>query len=228
MTGKTEKVIPERIEALERLYALYDDFIQRRSLACTAGCDLCCTRNVTMTALEAGLIADHLEKTGQRELLEKVETAKTLPRFRPLTTTNTLAWLCRQGKNPPDETCDPAWRPCPFLTERQCSIYALRPFGCRCMVSKTVCQKGSQADMDDYVLALNTVFMQFIEHLDAAGCTGNLIDLLPLTASADGREGRIGLENGFVPNRPIEIIMLPPEYQDRARAILEKLGALFQ
>jgi len=221
MTINTETHFRDRFETLEKIYALHEDLIDKVALACRPGCALCCTRNVTLTSLEADLIARHLEKTGQTVLLEKIGLAKNVVRFQPLTTTNTLAYLCRNGQSPPDEACDPAWRPCPLLTENRCPIYAVRPFACRCMVSKTVCREGGQAEIDDYLLALHTVFMQFIEHADATGCTGNLIDMLAMP-------GTPLPENGFVPNRPIEMILLPPEYQARGREIVGKLSDLFQ
>jgi Fe-S-cluster containining protein len=222
MNDTTDKLIPRKLETLAKIYTRHDDLMEKLDLACRAGCDLCCTRNVAVTSLEADLVVRHLEETGGRKLLEKIEASKNLPRFQPLTTTNTLAHLCRNGQPPPEEKCDPAWRPCPFLTKSRCSIYAVRPFACRCMVSKSICREGGQAEIDDYLLALHTVFMQFIEHTDASGCTGNLIDMLmaPLTGGQPE-------QSGFIPNRSIEMILMPPEFQNRARPILEKLGALF-
>lgn len=102
-----------------------------------------------------------------------------------------------------------------------------------CMVSKTVCRTDGWAEMDDYLLSINTVFMQFIEHADAFGSSGNFIDLLLFMSSA-GRlrayknEGRTGNHRALVANRPIEMIMLPPEYQSEALPVLDKLRALFQ
>ena len=211
------------VETLEEIYARHDDLIGKLGLACRAGCDLCCTRNVSVTSLEAALIVRHLEKTGRNELLTKIESASGLPRFQPLTTTNTLAHLCRNGENPPEEDCNPALRPCPLLTEKRCPIYAVRPFACRCMVSKSVCRQGGQAEIDDYLLVIHTVFMQFIEHADASGCTGNLIDMLRIKSTSGQPE-----HSGFIPNRSIEMIMLPPEYQARAREIVSELSSLFQ
>lgn len=227
MTDDREHIVPGRLHVLKQLYARYDHFINTRDLACRVGCDLCCTRNVTMTSLEAGRIIRHLEKTGRLALLDKVESAGPLPRFLPLTTTNTLAHLCRNGQDPPEEAYDPAWRPCPLLVDSRCSIYAVRPFACRCMVSTSICQKGGQAEMDDYLLSINTVFMQFIEHADAAGHTGNLIDMLAVPPS-QRRERCRQAQNGFIPNRPIEMLLLPPEHQARARDIVRALRSLFQ
>ncbi len=215
---------PEKgIDILLAIYALHDHLTAQMDLACQAGCDLCCTRNVSVTTLEADLIAGHLAETGQQALLKKLAKAVDQLRFQPLTTTNTLAHLCRNGQAPPEETCDPAWRPCPLLKDSRCPIYAVRPFACRCMVSTSVCRPGGRAEMEDYRLSLHTVFMQFVEHADASGCTGNLIDMLPLPPAANRC-----LENGFVPNHPIEMLLLPPEYQPRAREIVNELSALFQ
>ncbi len=222
MKNATDKLIRRRLETLEKIYTLHDDLMEKLDLACRTGCDLCCTRNVSVTSLEAALIVRHLEKTGRSELLTKIESARNLLRFQPLTTTNTLAHLCRNGESPPKEDYDPAWRPCPLLTDNRCPIYAVRPFACRCMVSKSVCQPDGQAEIDDYLLTIHTVFLQFIEHADATGYSGNLIDMLVRSARTSGFEN-----HGLVPNRPIEMLLLPPEYQARAREFITKLRALF-
>ncbi len=232
MPSDTKKSLSEQFEILVKIYTLYDAVIETLDLACKVGCDLCCTRNVTVTSLEACLIADRLEKTGRKQLFEKIESAESLERFHPQTTTNTLAWLCKNGKNPPEEEFDPAWRPCPLLSESKCLIYGERPFGCRCMVSKTACRQDGYAEMEDYLLSINTVFMQFVEHADTSGSSGNFIDMLLFMSSADQRrayknDGCTGRHRGFVANRPIEMIMLPPEYQLEARPVLNKLQALF-
>jgi len=205
---------------LETIYALHAKVLEPMDLACRAGCDVCCTRNVSVTSLEADLISNHLKKADRPDLEESLAVAKNLPRFKPLVTTNGLAHLCRRGEEPPEETIDPDWRPCPLLVEHRCSIYAVRPFACRCMVSKSECLKGGQAEIDDYLLALNTVFMQFIEHADADGHTGNLIDML--VPETDG-----AARDNCIPNHPIEMILLPPEHQSRGQEIITKLSALF-
>lgn len=211
----------KKLEILEAIYMLHENLMAKMVLACRAGCDLCCTRNVSVTSLEADLISSHLKEADQPELDDSLIAAKTLPRFKPLVTTNGLAHLCRQGKQPPEEIANPDWRPCPFLVDHLCSIYTVRPFACRCMVSKSVCRQGGQAEIDDYLLSLNTVFMQFIEHADSDGCTGNMIDLL-------GPEGKGTAQNMFIPNRPIEMILLPPEHQSRGQETVTRLAAFFQ
>jgi hypothetical protein len=220
MSVDAENSLEKRLNVLEQIYVLHENVMKKLDLACRVGCDLCCTRNVTVTSREARQITRFLETADRPDLLEKLEAAKNMKRFQPLTTTNTLAHLCRNGITPPEETCDPAWRPCPLLKDHRCAIYEVRPFACRCMVSKFVCRQGGQAEIDDFLLAIHTVFMQFIEHADASGCTGNLIDMLPLT-------GQPLPENGFIPNRPLEMILLPPEYQARGHKIVADLSALF-
>jgi Fe-S-cluster containining protein len=223
MSVETENSLETRLSILEQIYTLHENVVQKSDLACRVGCDLCCTRNVTVTSLEASQITRYLENTARPDLFEKLETSKHFPRFQPLTTTNTLAHLCRNGKTPPEETCDPSWRPCPLLEDHRCAIYAVRPFACRCMVSRSACQPEGQAEIDDFLLAIHTVFLQFIEHADSAGCSGNLIDMLSRPSTDPCLE-----KQGFVPNRPIEMILLPPEYQVRSHKLVTDLSALFQ
>ena len=42
--------------------------------------------------------------------------------------------------------------------------------------------------MDDFVLSVNTIFLQTIAHMDAAGCSGNLLDVLEVMASPENRQ----------------------------------------
>ena len=42
------------------------------------------------------------------------------------------------------------------------------------------CGETGSADIDDFTASVNTVFLQVIEHLDAEGCSGNLIDVLQI------------------------------------------------
>ena len=233
MADSGKKQIQGRLEILEKIYALHDDIAEKMDVACRAGCDLCCTRNVAISSLEACLLVEYLEKTGRNPLFKRLEAAKALERFHPRTTTNALVRLYKTGRTPPEEKIDPAWYPCPLLSDSRCLVYEARPFGCRGMVSKTTCRKNGCADMDDYVLSINTVFMQFIEHADGAGSTGNFLDMLLFMSAADRRRvyknsGRTGTCEQFVANRPIEMIMLPPEYQARALPILNRLRSFFR
>jgi Fe-S-cluster containining protein len=196
-------------------------------LACRKSCAHCCTTAVTLTTVEGYKIIQQLQAAGDERWLAKIAQAAEQPHFQLKMTTNQLANLCAEGVEPPaEESTD--WHPCPFLTDDQCPIYAVRPFGCRCLVSRRDCSTNGSADMDDFVLSVNTVFLQSIEHLDADGCTGNLLDMLAVMAVKDHRQSYAGgrldcLPAGLIPNQPIKVLMIPPEYRSRMQPILQLL-----
>jgi hypothetical protein len=82
--------------------------------------------------------------------------------------------------------------------------------------------------MEDFVITVNTVFLQTIEDLDVDGFSGNLIDVLLCLATAENRRayraGRLsGKEWRLIPNQPMTVLMIPPEHRRRIRPILDKL-----
>ena len=114
---------------------------------------------------------------------------------------------------------------CFQLADSLCSIYELRPFGCRCLVSRNNCGEKGYAEIDEFVLSVNTVFLQTIEHVDANGCTGNLVDVLKVLSSAyylDAYENKtLNCENtGLISNHPLTALMIPPEHRIRMEPIL--------
>ena len=75
---------------------------------------------------------------------------------------------------------------------------------------------------------MNTVFLQTIEHVDAGGCSGNLVDVLLALSVEKNREdyGNRALHcsaNKLIPNQPLEVLMIPPEHRSKIEPILEKL-----
>ena len=71
-------------------------------------------------------------------------------------------------------------------------------------------------------------FLQAIEHLDADGCCGNLMDILQVMASEDNRrayaEDRLKCEtNGLIVNWSLKVLMIPPEHRPRMEPILQEL-----
>ena len=121
--------------------------------------------------------------------------------------------------------------PCPLLLDELCSIYALRPFNCRCFISRRPCAETGCADVEEFVLSVNTVFLQTIEHVDAEGCSGNLLDVLGVLANEEKRrayaEGSLHCTaNGLIANRPMQVLMLPPEHRERIEPILSQLRAI--
>ena len=96
------------------------------------------------------------------------------------------------------------------------------------MMSVRKCSETGYADMDDFVLSVNTVFLQTIEHIDADGFSGNMVDVLRVLASElhreDYRSSRLDITGTkLIPNRPTAILVVPPEHQVRMAPILQTL-----
>jgi len=219
--------LSKKLAALEKIYGIYDKFAASLDLACRKYCTHCCTTSVTLTTVEACKIIMDLQSSTSLDWIEKIQQAVAQTHFKPKITTNQLANLCAQGLEVPEEESS-QWKSCPFLSDDLCTIYAVRPFGCRCLLSRHDCGTEGYADMDDYVLSLNTVFLQSIEHMDDNGCTGNLLDVLEVIASEENRQA---YENktlkcpaaGLLANQPLKILMIPPEHRTKMEPILRSL-----
>ncbi len=218
----------KKLFVLERIYKIYDNFTKGLDVACKKHCANCCTRNVTMTTLEGYKIADFLELRGKTDLYEKIQKALYKKRFLPEITINMLADLCLQGKDIPDEESDARWGACPLLINNECPIYQVRPFGCRCFVSTSNCMENGYAEVDPFVLAVNSIFLQYIEHVDKDGCFGNLTDVLLFMQNEESRKlfekGILKCEDTrMIPNRPIKAFLIAPEHKARIEPILKAL-----
>ena len=204
----------KKLVALEQIYQIYDHFTKGLDLACKRYCADCCTRNVTMTTLEGYKIADFLKLKGRTDLYAKIETVLYKKRFLPEITINTLAELCRQGNDIPQEEIDVRWGKCPLLTNNECPIYPVRPFGCRCFVSGKNCMENGYAEVDPFVFSVNSLFLQYIEHVDQNGYFGNLTDVLLFMQTEDSRKlfekGMLKCEDTrMISNRPIKAFFFP-------------------
>ena len=212
--------LAKKLEALSRVYKIYDGFNASLDLACRAKCAHCCTSKVTMTTLEAYKIIDALAATGRQDIIDSLKSIEGLPRFKPLLTTNRMAELCAADAKIPTEDTTDKWQDCSLLDDNLCTIYDLRPFGCRCFVSRQNCGELGHADIDDFTASVNTVFLQVIEHLDAEGCSGNLLDVLRVMASDDNRRAyknsKLNCEtNGLIVNWELKVLMIPPEHRQK-------------
>lgn len=221
--------IARRLALLEHLYAVYDRFCRSLGdLACRRLCDHCCSRHVTMTTLEGLHLMRHLDAAQRAACLTALKGVADEAGFRPRWTTNQIAARCREGHEPPQEEVIHDGSRCRLLDDGACSLYALRPFGCRCMVSRSPCGPRGYADLDDWVLTVNTVFLQTIEHIDRPGCFGNIRDVLLALAPA---EGRSAYEAGHPPsgapglivNHAAPLLLVPPEHRGRMRPLLEEM-----
>jgi Fe-S-cluster containining protein len=213
---------------LDRIYTAYDGYYATLDTACKKYCAHCCTNNVTLTTLEGYKIVDHLMAAGKMELIDGLKHRAATNRYRPQASTNRLAELYAAEANVPQEEMAADWKECSLLTENVCAIYNLRPFGCRCFVSRQNCAETGYADIDEFTASVNTVFLQTIEHLDADGCSGNLIDVLQVMASEDNRRAyakdRLKCEaNELIVNWSLKVLMIPPEHRTKMEPILQEL-----
>ena len=221
-------MIAKKIAALDRIYATYDRFCASIDLACKKFCAQCCTSNVTLTTLEGYKIVDHLIATGKLDIIDELRHAVATTRYQPQISTNRLAELYAAEAKVPEEEMAAEWKDCALLAKNVCSIYDLRPFGCRCFVSRKNCAETGFADIDEFTASVNTLFLQTIEHLDADGCSGNLIDVLQAMESEENRRAyakdQLKCEtNGLIVNWSLKVLMIPPEHRTKIEPILEEL-----
>ena len=77
-------------------------------------------------------------------------------------------------------------------------------------------------------MTVSTLFMQFVEHIDFMGFSGNFADILLLMASKENRDHykmNILTHRGadFVPNLKIKVLMVPPEHRMKVKPLLDAL-----
>ena len=220
-----------KLKLLDRMVDIYDRFVGDFDLACEKYCAHCCTANVTMTTLEGYRILSHLEKNPEMNCLETIARQAHPERFMPRVSINRMADICARDGDPPDEHLNPDAGPCPVLVDDACSLYPVRPFGCRCMVSARNCGQTGFADMDPFILTVNDVFLQHLEHIDAQGYTGNFADVMQFLEAADNRKsyiaGRLGTPPaGLVANQPVFVLMIPPEHRERIQPLLKQIRSI--
>lgn len=220
-----------KLTVLERMVDIYDEFVSQFDLACEKYCAHCCTANVTMTTLEGYRIITHLEETANLTCLRTIAKQSHPDRFMPLLSINRMADICAHDGEPPEEHLNPEAGPCPVLSDDACSLYSVRPFGCRCMVSARNCGQTGFADMDPFILTVNDVFLQHLEHIDAQGYTGNFVDVMQFLNSEDNRNqyvaGQLGAPPaGLVPNQPVFVLMIPPEHRERIQPLMAKVRSI--
>jgi hypothetical protein len=215
--------IDRKLRALRQLLSIYDELADSLATACRPGCSRCCTDRVAVTTLEAYALLETLPAAQAGQL---IRAAGARPAGGILTT-NALAELCAEGGEPPETDAEPAGV-CPLLADDLCPIYPLRPFNCRCFVSRVACAEQGCAEVDEATVAVNTLFLQTIEHIDSDGCSGYLPDVVRVLA--EPRHGRAYRESalgcadcGLAPNRPMRVLMVPPEHRARIDPLIARL-----
>ncbi len=233
--------IASSIQILHSLYQIHDTAMADFSVVCKEQCSDCCTCNVVATSLEISYLFSKLESRGITDL--KTRVAENFPenRYQPGTTTNGFAIQCLEddGAEPEEEENDPSWGECPLLEDGRCTVYGARPFGCRNMMSQVACHDQGIAQVPPLALTINTIFLQYIEHIDSNGFSGNLSDMVSLylkdTNSNRGAGSLyLSLENiedsdktgGIIQNYKIPALMVPPEHRRDVESILKEISAL--
>lgn len=217
-----------KLNILPQMNKIYDEFIGKYDLACDRLCVSCCTRNVSMTTIEGQRIVNYLKSSDKTKLLEKVKSNSEKVRYKPSITTNQMAQMGYEGKEIPEEDMPEAVETCPILENDECPIYEARPFGCRCMVSKHICKDKGYAETDSFVVTVNNVFFQFLEHIDRNGYFGNFSDVLMFLRTKvdlpDEAIDNIGYQKfDLLKNQPLVVLLIPPEHKEQIEPILELL-----
>jgi Fe-S-cluster containining protein len=158
----------QKKQLLHTLYTVYAEWIDNFPLECSRGCSACCTQSVTMSSLEGREILGFAERNNREKWLREKLARFALTQGMPAPTMNQFARACLDQREISEDSSD-AWNftPCVFLEEDICTIYEVRPFGCRSFGSLVRCADAETAQMSPIHLAVNTVFTQIVEHLSS-------------------------------------------------------------
>jgi hypothetical protein len=85
--------------------------------------------------------------------------------------------------------------------------------------------------MDPFILTVNDVFLQHLEHIDAQGYTGNFADVMQFIESGENRQnyaaGQLkAAPDGLVANQPVFVLMIPPEHRERIQPVLTQIRSI--
>lgn len=164
-------------QILHTIYRVFNEWSENLDIVCHRGCSSCCTRNVTMTAIEGEEILRYLLDNNMAEWgAAKLATSRSCAP--PSMTTNQFARACLKGRDADPET-QQDMSTCPFLEMNLCRIYPARPFSCRLFVSTVTCVQGQAAVIPDYYFEAAMAVSQLIEHLGQKEYWGNMLDVLP-------------------------------------------------
>ncbi len=199
------------MNALKALFNFHEDFVGRLAFSCRPGCSTCCSVNVSITSLEASYLCKHTALSDTR-LQERINAANHRPHFIPTVTTNKIAQYCLRQQKPPEEEGIHAPGQCPLLdSEGLCSVYENRPFSCRAMSSIQRCQADGEAVIPPILMTINLAVYQLIEHLDAAGTSGNMLNMLA------------GDERNRIPNTPFPGFLITEREKAPFQRFLQKI-----
>ncbi|MDH5298017.1 MAG: YkgJ family cysteine cluster protein, partial [Desulfobulbaceae bacterium] len=222
-----------RREILSRVYEIHEEWLYSFTWACHEGCASCCTQSVTMTTLEGQRMVEFLADHGRLGELAALASAPSPPETVPLTF-NGFARHCLAGEEPAEPTStDWDFTPCPFLADNRCTVYPARPMGCRAFVSKSDCGRTGSAEVEPLVITINTIFLQFIEHLDQRGYWGRMIDILAELDPQKEQPKMPGMaktpqeaaKGALRVAEPLEGFLVPPEEQTAVEPLFQRIMA---
>jgi Fe-S-cluster containining protein len=202
--------------------------MEKEKFACQKYCAHCCTRNVTITTLEGYNILKHLDTATQTELMKKIQRQAEKKHFIPKVTINRMADLCAKDQELPEEENNENWGECPVLDEKLCPVYLQRPFACRCMLSIQNCATNGFADVPSWVISVNNVMLQYIEHIDAQGFSGNFTDIMlflndPQNYQPYENDRLTDPPQTLLANQPVYVLMVPPEDRTRIEPLMHAI-----
>ncbi len=223
----------KKLNILKDLYKLYGKYADSLNYACREACSTCCTRNMTLTSLEALYLIERTDQSIVSDVMSKIKLVNEDISYSPKLTLNQVAERYLEARDIPEEENDPAWGMCPVLRENLCPIYNHRPFGCRCMMSTGNCGELGFADMDPFSITVSHMFLQYIEHLDRTGIFGNFSTMMVFFSNTEKRElywkdELKYIENSdLLPNHSMRLLLVPPEHQVRIRPLLNSIQEIF-
>ena len=86
-----------KIDRLDQLYTLFDNFALKQDLACKRQCATCCTCNMTLTTLEGLKIISDLDASQKDTLMQRIQKAAGQKRYQPKISINQMAQICMDG-----------------------------------------------------------------------------------------------------------------------------------
>jgi hypothetical protein len=219
-----EAAVPcQKIGIINKIYQLYQGALADTRVVCQEGCSDCCTCNVIVTSLEVKYLVESLDSTGLADMAQRLKDNFPGRRYIPKMTTNRFADLCVSGQEIPEEENNPDWGKCPLIKASRCTLYPARPFGCRSMISQVNCRQTGFAQLPPLALTITNIFLQYIEHLDHQGFSGNLCDMLDLYLK---NPENFKKNQHCIDNVKMKVLLIPPEHRSAVAPLLKQLAAL--
>lgn len=219
-----ESSVPsQKIGKLKKIYQLYEEAMNDTCVVCRQGCSDCCTCNVIVTSLEVRFLLQSLDSKGLADMTQRLKENFPRKRYIPKMTTNQFAAFCMSGQDIPEEENNPDWGKCPLLEADRCTLYPARPFGCRSMMSQVYCRETGFAQVPPLALTITNIFLQYIEHLDHQGFSGNLSDMLVLHLK---NPENFEKNQDCIENMKMKVLLVPPEHRASVGTLLKQMAAL--